>query len=518
MPAWYNPQVVCAYHSGAPGHATFDCRALKHKIQDMVEAGEIVIRKRETQGPNVNRNPLPEHANIIGVILDDTEYVEPVRELARETEVFGVTDQPFVIELPLEEDEKPFILDLTPAESEALEPVVIEFPQQEPVLSLQQVPWNYDEPDVRIGEKSIAKKEEVSAVTRSGKVASPFEATIPIQADNSEPPVKPTITEREALDFLKRLQRSEYNVVEKLSKSPAQISMLDLLFSSDVHRDALIDVLTKAQIPRDISVDNFSNVVGSVLFNKQIAFSDDELPTEGIGHNRALYITVRCNGKMLPKVLIDNGPWIHKSGAVPSSLHQLLKFVVNDKLITIFAEEDCLVITNSGSKEEGSRSATMSPHSTSDIVSVSWITTEEQALSKASVMMAKEMIRGGYKLDRGLGRELQGILKPVEIMGKRDTFGLGFKPTAKDIKEMKEHKRAEKEGRQRVFDIPPLRYTFPRPTEVITSEKMMRNQEMLKEYLNYLQKQDKKDESVGSSSESTFDPSNGPCTQDPADF
>ncbi|XP_071901023.1 uncharacterized protein [Coffea arabica] len=457
MPAWYNPQAVCAYHSGATGHSTIDCKALKHKIQDMVEAGEIVIRKREAQGPNVNRNPLPEHANIIGVILDDTEYVEPVRELARKAEVFGVTDQPFVIELPFEEDEKPFILDLTPAESAALEPIVVEFPKQEPVLSLQQVPWNYDEPVIQIGKKIIAK-EEVSAVTRSGKIASPFEAAVSIQVNNSEPPVKPTITEKEALDFLKRLQRSEYNIIEKLSKSPAQITMLDLLFSSDVHRDALIDVLTKAQISRDISVDNFSNVVGSVLFNKQIAFSDDELPTEGIGHNRALYVTVRCNGKMLPKVLIDNGPWIHKSGAVPSSLHQLLKFVVNDKLITIFAEEACLVITDSGSKEEGGRNVTMTPHSTADIVSVSWITTEEQALSKASVMMAKEMIRGGYKLDRGLGRELQGILKPVEIMGKRDTFGLGFQPTVKDIKEMKERKRAEKEGRQRVFDIPPLRH------------------------------------------------------------
>nr|XP_027103105.1 uncharacterized protein LOC113724393 [Coffea arabica] len=537
MPAWYNPQAVCAYHSGAPGHATFDCKALKHKIQDMVEAGEIVIRKREAQGQNVNQNPLPEH---VGVILDDAEYEEQVKKLAREAEVFGVTDQPFVIELPFGEDNKPFVLDLTPAESEALKPVFIEFPEQEPVLSLQQVPWNYDEPTIQIGENSTAKK-EVSVVTRSGKTVSPFETTIPIQA-NSDPPIKPAITEKEAVDFLKRLQRSEYNIIEKLSKSPAQITMLDLLFSSDMHRDALIDVLTKAQIPRDISVDNFSNVVGSVLFNKQIAFSDDELPTEGIGHNRALYITVRCNGKMLPNVLIDNGsalnicpwstleklglqdiklrpsgtivrgfdgaqrepigeadlviemgpaqfqitcqvmhfpsiynillgrPWIHKSGAVPSSLHQLLKFVVNDKLITIFAEEDCLVITDSGSKEEGSRSATMSPHSTSDIVSVSWITTEEQALSKASVMMAKEMIRGGYKLDRGLGRELQGILKPVEIMEKRDTFGLGFQPTAKDIKEMKERKRAEKEGRQRVFDIPPLRYTFPRPTEVITSE------------------------------------------------
>ncbi|XP_027177646.1 uncharacterized protein LOC113776785 [Coffea eugenioides] len=314
MPAWYNPQAVCAYHSGAPGHSTLDCKALKHKVQDMIESGEIVIRKRETQGPNVNRNPLPEHANIIGVILDDTEYVEPVKELAREAEVFGVIDQPFVIELPFEEDKKPFILDLTPTESEALEPVFIEFPKQEPVLSLQQVPWNYDEPVIQIGEKSIAKK-EVSVVTRSGKTASPFETAIPIPANNSEPPAKPTITEKEALDFLKRLQRSEYNVIEKLSKSPAQISMLDLLFSSDMHRDALIEVLTKAQIPKDISVDNFSHVVGNVLFTKQITFSDEELPAEGIGHNKALYIVVRCNGKMLPKVLIDNGsalnicPW-----------------------------------------------------------------------------------------------------------------------------------------------------------------------------------------------------------------
>ncbi|XP_071914058.1 uncharacterized protein [Coffea arabica] len=522
MPAWYNPQAVCAYHSGAPGHATFDCKALKHKIQDMVEVGEIVIRKREAQGPNVNRNPLPEHANIIGVILDDTEYVEPVKELAREAEVFGVTDQSFVIELPFEEDETPFILDLTPAESAALELIIVEFPKQEPVLSLQQVPWNYDEPVIQIGEKIMAKK-EVSAVTRSGKVTSPFEVAVPIQANNSEPPVKPTITEKEALDFLKRLQRSEYNVVEKLSKSPAQISMLDLLFSSDMHRDALIEVLTKAQIPRDISVDNFSHVVGNVLFTKQITFSDEELPAEGIGHNKALYIVVRCNGKILPKVLIDNGsalnicpwstlkklglqdvelrpsgtivrgfdgaqrepigevdlvvemgpaqfqitcqvihfssvynvllgrPWIHKSGAVPFSLHQLLKFVVNDKLITIFAEEDCLVTTDSESKEEGSRSSTVTPHSTFDIVSVSWITKEEQALSRASVMMAKEMIRGGYEFDKGLGRDLQGILKPVEIIEKKDSFGLGFQPTAKDIREMKERKKAEKEGRNVAF-------------------------------------------------------------------
>ncbi|XP_071924787.1 uncharacterized protein [Coffea arabica] len=523
--AGYNPQAVCAYHSGAPRHSTVDCKALKHRIQDMIEVGEIVIKKREAQGPNINRNPLPEHTNTIGVFLDDAEYEEQVQKLAREAEVFGVTDQSFVIEVPFKEDKRPFILDFTLAESKALEPVVIEFPEQESVLSLQRVPWNYDKPVIQIGKKSVAK-EEVSVVTRSGRIASPFRATVPIQTNNPELPAKPTITEKEVLNFLKRLQRSEYNVVEKLNKSPAQISMLDLLFSSDIHRDALLEVLTKTQIPKDISVVNFSHIVG----------------TEGIGHNKTLYIAVRCNGKMLPKVLIDNGsalnicpwstleklglqdiklrpsgtivrcfdgaqrepieevdlvdemgpaqfqiacqimnfpsiynillgrPWIHKSGAVPSSLHQLLKFIVNDKLIIIFAEEDCFVIADSSSEEDGSRNAIVTPHSTADIVSVSWITKEERALSKASVMMAKEMIRGGYEFDKGLGRDLQGILKPVEIVEKKNSFGLGFRPTAKDIKEMKERKKVEKEGRQKAFDIPPLHYTFPRPTEVITSE------------------------------------------------
>ncbi|XP_071926902.1 uncharacterized protein [Coffea arabica] len=498
--AGYNPQFVCAYHSGAPEHSTVDCKALKHRIQDMIEGGEIVIRKKEGQGPNINRNPLPEHTNTIGVILDDAEYEEQVQKLTREVEVFGVTDQPFVIEVPFEEDKRPFILDLILAESKALEPVVIEFPEQEPVLSLQRVPWNYDEPVIQIGEKSIAK-EEMSVVTRSGRIAIPFGATVPIQTNNPKLPAKPTITEKEALDFLKRLQRSEYNVVEKLNKSPAQISMLDLLFSSDMHRDALLEVLTKAQISKDISVANFSHMV--LIDNRsalnicpwstleKLGLQDiklrpsttivrgfDGAQREPIGEVDLVVemgpaqFQIACQVMHFPSVynVLLGRSWIHKSGAVPSSLHQLLKFIVNDKLITIFAEEDCLVITNSGSKEDGSRNATVTPHNTADIVSVSWITKEERALSKASVMMAKEMIRGGYEFDKGLGRDLQEILKPVEVVEKKDSFGLGFRPTAKDIKEMKGRKRAEKEGRQKAFDIPPLHYTFPRPAEVITSE------------------------------------------------
>nr|XP_027122183.1 uncharacterized protein LOC113739139 [Coffea arabica] len=167
-------------------------------------------------------------------------------------------------------------------------------------------------------------------------------------------------------------------------------------------------------------------------------------------------------------------PWIHSSGAVPFSLYQVLKFVVNDQLLTIFTEENYIVIADSEPKENGNRNASVSSYRTTDIVSVSWITSEalkdEMVLPAANVMMAKEMIRGGYEFDKGLGCNLQGILKPVELIEKKDLFGLGFRPTARDIKEMKARKKAEKEGKLGVLDIPPLRYTFPKPAEEITSE------------------------------------------------
>ena len=38
-------------------------------------------------------------------------------------------------------------------------------------------------------------------------------------------------------------------------------------------------------------------------------------------------------------------PWIHMAGAVPSTLHQKVKFVVEESLITVAAEEDMIATT-----------------------------------------------------------------------------------------------------------------------------------------------------------------------------
>ena len=38
-----------------------------------------------------------------------------------------------------------------------------------------------------------------------------------------------------------------------------------------------------------------------------IVFSDDNLPSEGSGHTRPLYISIGCSGRRVPFVLLDNG-------------------------------------------------------------------------------------------------------------------------------------------------------------------------------------------------------------------
>ncbi|XP_071940821.1 uncharacterized protein [Coffea arabica] len=65
VPPSYDPQSFCAYHSGSLGHSTANCWVLKHKIQDMIEAGDIILRGREEQGPSVSKNPFPAYKDTI---------------------------------------------------------------------------------------------------------------------------------------------------------------------------------------------------------------------------------------------------------------------------------------------------------------------------------------------------------------------------------------------------------------------------------------------------------------------
>jgi len=69
----------------------------------------------------------------------------------------------------------------------------------------------------------------------------------------------------------------------------------------------LLKVLNEAYVPREITVNQLEKFIGKIFEVNRISFSDDELPMDGTGHNRGLYITVKCEYFYVTRVMIDGG-------------------------------------------------------------------------------------------------------------------------------------------------------------------------------------------------------------------
>ncbi|XP_017639979.1 uncharacterized protein LOC108481346 [Gossypium arboreum] len=314
--------------------------------------------------------------------------------------------------------------------------MTIEVPSPFPYNDNKAVPWKYD---VNIiipeSEKSKVTAENVGEVgyfTRSGrcysKVVESMKKTNDLKQKGkapmheaevkletlSEQEVKRLVNEEEAHEFLKFIKHSEYNVVEQLSKQPVRISVLSLLLNLEPHRNTLLKVLNQDYVASNISVEKLDKWVNNLNANNFISFSDEEIMPNGKGSVKALHITTRYKGYIIPNVLIDNGSalnvmplatlsripidisylrpchsivrafdgtrrkvmgkieiplevgpyiydiefqvmditpsyncllgrsWIHSVGAVLSSLHQKVKFIMDSLLVTVVGEEDII--------------------------------------------------------------------------------------------------------------------------------------------------------------------------------
>ncbi|PKI64638.1 hypothetical protein CRG98_014976 [Punica granatum] len=180
----------------------------------------------------------------------------------------------------------PFVIDYVPAEAAvgftgidaSPAPFVIDIPVREP-YSDDKVPWTYEG-----GVGNLEQKFGIMGITRSGR----------------------KVTEEEAEAFVKIIKASEYKVVEQMAKSSAHISLLALLLSIEPHREALLRVLTAAQVPKGTPPDQIEETVSSIFANT-ISFSNDELSSQGCAHSRALHIVCKCNNHIVGRVMIDNG-------------------------------------------------------------------------------------------------------------------------------------------------------------------------------------------------------------------
>jgi hypothetical protein len=147
--------------------------------------------------------------------------------------------------------------------------------------------------------------------------------------------------------------------------------------------------------------------------------------------------------------------WLHPAKALPSTLHQKIKFIMDDKLITISAEEEMLVSTPAFipyiEGTEGVPDASFQSFETTNTTKVRapMIKTEP---SGVSAMIAKVMIGNGFQYGGGLGKKGQGRVDLIELPDNKDRRGLGYVPTPADKRriaaERNEERLAKLEGRE----------------------------------------------------------------------
>ena len=146
---------------------------------------------------------------------------------------------------------------------------------------------------------SRAKKGENSSKSGGIKIA------IPKGKDKEV--INEPIIEAEVNEFLKFIKHSEYSIVKQLHKMLAKISLLALMLNSEPHKEAMLKVLKHAYVPHNAPVDKIDRLVGNIMMDNYISFSDDEIPPNGRGSTKALHITTKVKDCTLTKVLIDNG-------------------------------------------------------------------------------------------------------------------------------------------------------------------------------------------------------------------
>ncbi|RVX11207.1 hypothetical protein CK203_019592 [Vitis vinifera] len=286
-------------------------------------------------------------------------------------------------------------------------------------------------------------------VTRSGRVAQP-------------PPVDRPFA---GIAAREEVQREDDEILRQLRTTQARISIWSLLASSSTHRDALVRALgqIRRRVP-SVLLDNGSALnVCPLVTAIALGFSPDDFgpSTQTVraydGTQRTVMGTLSTHVMIGPVSysivfqvlriqssfnLLLGRPWIHEAGAIPSSLHQKVKFIHEGRIITIQSDRD--IITSSEPVLHIS-------HSEDDLHLTGFTFDEVQVVSledgsrdmvpmsfdQHSSTLVLNMMRGmSYLPGMGLGRRQQGPHEFTFTVDHDTPYGLGYIPTEADARYM----------------------------------------------------------------------------------
>ncbi|XP_017640134.1 uncharacterized protein LOC108481524 [Gossypium arboreum] len=561
-PKWYDANARCEYHARILGHSIENCTGFKKAVERLIKMGVVKFDSI----PNT-KNPLPNHdnqgVNAIGeaserrmkenvaevkmpmkVIWEEMmkrgmidsgkereetgNYSEFHGEEGHETqncEEFRALVQGFIDNKELQNFEgnsykreisvlegeqkgtnQPRIIISLPGNNEegttVVPKVIIHKPTHFPYKDSKRVPWNYD------CNVTVAEEENIASASKDVQV----EGVEVKKEKETEVPINEPVKEEEAKEFLKFLKQSEYSVVKQLRKQPTRISVLALLLSSEVHREALMNVLNEIYVTHDISVNKLDRLVNNISADNFIYFNDDEILPGGRGSTKALHITTRCKGYTLPSVLVNNGSALN---VLPlSTLNRLpiddshmktcqnvvrafdsterkvmgridipleigpIMYEVDFLVMDIKPSHNCLLeediiaaVTSKAPYVDTNEESIECSFRSSEFINATFISEGIELpmprMAKPTRMALQMMAGKGALPGRGLGKYLQGRTQIPKLIEKKDRFGLGFKPDykqrRKDIEKRQERRRARLDGREvgwELMTFPPISKTF----------------------------------------------------------
>ncbi|KAI5433916.1 hypothetical protein KIW84_020958 [Lathyrus oleraceus] len=283
---WYKPELHCVYHSGAPEHDVENCYPLKTKVQDLIRSGILFFKD---VGPNVKKNPLPEHGksavNMVQGCPGSMTMTDVLCALSKR-DIQEMLDHG-VIEILLNRDEdevnvispvfripEPVIVRYDGSMKKVSPTLIIKPAGPVPYSSDRVVPYRYNTvaleewKEVLLPSTSVTSISDVSGMSRSGRV---FSA-----------PPKPHV------DISRRT-----DVVDNSASPP--------------HHEALQRLLDVAYVDHDVTIEQFDSIVANITACKNMSFYDVDLPEEGKDHNLALHISMNCKDDALSNVLVDTG-------------------------------------------------------------------------------------------------------------------------------------------------------------------------------------------------------------------
>lgn len=98
-----------------------------------------------------------------------------------------------------------------------------------------------------------------------------------------------------------------YNLVDQLQRTPAQISIFKLLELSLRHKQVLEDALQMANVPKNLDFDQFQNMVNHISIPHYLSLSEQDDKSLIHLHNLSLDFEVMIHKTCVKHMLIDGG-------------------------------------------------------------------------------------------------------------------------------------------------------------------------------------------------------------------